>query len=81
MESINFEVITRGTLIVYYGNKKAIIRGEATFDPFVFYAWIDSFTHWENPYEEIPVSKKEKEEIIDYIVSYSQNQKVKVIFE
>jgi len=81
MGNIDFAIMTRGTMIVYYGNKKAIIQGEATFEPLIFYAWSVSFTHWESPYENIPITEDEKKEIIDYIVLHSQNQKVKVVFE
>jgi hypothetical protein len=76
---IEFRIITRGTMLVYYGDKTAIIQGEATFEPLMFYAWIDSFTHWESPYENSPITEEEKREIIDYIVSHSQ--KIKVIFD
>ena len=80
--NIEFKIITRGTMIVYYGNKKAIIQGEGIYEPLHFWAWRNSFTHWESPYENIRITEKEKEEIIEYITKASKEEnQVKVIFD
>jgi hypothetical protein len=80
--NVEFRIINRGTMIVYYGDKKAIIQGEGTYYPLIFYVWTKSFVKWESPYENIPITDKEKEEIINYIILHSEElYKIKVIFE
>ena len=79
---IEFKIITRGTMIVYYGDKKVIIHGEIIYKPLYFWAWKNSFIYWESPYENIRITEKEKEEIIEYVTKASQEEnQTKIIFD
>lgn len=62
-----FRVISRGTMLVEYGEKSLMIPGELTFEPPVFYAEMNSIKYWEPPFENESVSENEKNEIIDFI--------------
>jgi len=79
--NIEFKIVTKGTMIVYCEGKKVIIQGEAAYEPLRFYAWKNSFTHWESPYENIRITEKEKKEIIEYVTKVSQNENhIQVMF-
>jgi hypothetical protein len=71
---IRFSIISRGTMIVNYGEKTIKIQGELTFTPPVFYANIKSIIKWEKPFESISIKVNEKKEIIEYITSVSEKQ-------
>ena len=81
MKNIEFTITNRSTMIVYYGDKKAIIPGESAYEPTRFYAQIDSLSHWESPNENITVGEEEKQEIVNYITNNSESlYNFKVIF-
>jgi|GEM_PF-2520686 hypothetical protein len=81
MKEIEFTVINRSTMNVYYYDKKAVIQGEAAYEPTRFYAWMDSLTYWESPYENIIVSDDEKQKIMTYITNNCEMlYNIKVIF-
>lgn len=78
---IEFSIISRGTMLVYYNNKKLKISGELTFSPLVFYASIDSIKVGDANQDDY-ISQKEKEDIISFISNESQKEGMtKVVFE
>lgn len=76
---IKFEIISRGSLRIYFGEKVATISGELTFEPPVFYAHLNSINNWESPYEKELIKKNELKEIVAFL-TYSKN-KTKIVFE
>ena len=79
---IEYTILTRGEMLVFYKNKTAIIQGEGIYEPPMFYAWVSSFNHWESPYKNIPITDEEKKEIIDFITNESCKEgKTKIVFD
>ncbi len=78
--NIEFSIISRGCMLVKYGDRQAKISGELTFTP-VFYADIKSIKNWEPPYENIPVTEEEKAEIIKRITEETKDKKLKIYFD
>jgi hypothetical protein len=76
---IEFDIITRGSMIVRYGDKTATIYGELIFEPPTFYAEINSIKKWDKPFDSKEISDAEKKEIIEFISSNSNT--TKIIFE
>ena len=76
---IDFEIKTRGSLVITYGDKKATISGELVFDPPTFYADIQSIQNWDNPANNVAITQFEKQSIIDYLTS--NNKGTKIVFE
>lgn len=70
----------RSTIWVEINGKIVKIEGELTTTP-AFYAEANSIKNWEFPFENILISSKEKEEIIQKIEEYSKKTKVKIIFD
>jgi hypothetical protein len=80
--NISFSIISRGIVLVQYGNKEVRITGELTFEPPVFYADIHSITKWESPFEEVLISENEKREIIYSLTNESSKKgQTKIIFD
>ncbi|MFY9307570.1 MAG: Imm74 family immunity protein [Bacteroidia bacterium] len=76
---INFEIKSRGSMLISYGNRNALISGELTFEPPVFYADLNSFKNWNPPFDNETISEDEKKKIINYIMSI--NSPTKIVFE
>jgi hypothetical protein len=76
---ISFKIISRGSLQIHYGSKTAIISGELTFSPSVFYADLSSLSFWQPPHEKEMISPTE----INYIVLFltDQSEGTKIVFD
>lgn len=79
MIEIEFEIKTRGSMLVRYGKKSTVIYGELVFDPPTFYADINSIKNWNEPNENEVITEFEKEKIIEFISTNSNS--TKIIFE
>ncbi|MCU0433091.1 MAG: hypothetical protein MUC87_06525 [Bacteroidia bacterium] len=77
--NISFEIISKGSLLVHYHNKTALISGELVFSPPVFYADLSSLIYWQPPYEMDAISQSEKSDIISFLIS--QNTGTKIVFD
>jgi hypothetical protein len=60
---INFEIKSRGSMLISYGNRNALISGELTFEPPVFYADLNSFKNWNPPFDNETISEDEKKKL------------------
>jgi hypothetical protein len=76
---INFEIKSKGSLKIYFGEKVATISGELTFEPPVFYADLNSFNNWESPFENEVIEENQKNELVTFIIN--SNCSTKIIFE
>lgn len=76
---IEYKIISRGSVLITYENKNAVIYGELTFEPPVFYVDPNSFNTWEPPFKNEKISENEKIRIIQFLKS-SKNS-TKFIFE
>jgi hypothetical protein len=50
--NVKFEVVSRGSIRIYLGNKMLVAEGELTFHPPVFYVDSASMKFWEAPVKE-----------------------------
>ncbi|POY40757.1 hypothetical protein C3L50_04475 [Flavobacterium alvei] len=64
---IEYKIISKGSLLIKYGNRKTIIHGELTFEPSVFYIDLNSFKNWDSPFENKKISENEKIEITQFL--------------
>lgn len=76
---IKFEIISRGSMRIYFGERVATISGELTFEPPVFYADLSSFKNWDSPNEEEKIKQEEIKEIINFISN--SDSPTKIVFE
>jgi hypothetical protein len=76
---IEYKIISKGSMLLSYGNKKTIIYGELTFEPSVFYVDLNSFKNWMPPFENIDISEKEIMEITQFLKK--EKTSTKFIFE
>ncbi|UWY27741.1 hypothetical protein N4T20_18695 [Flavobacterium sp. TR2] len=78
---ITYSIISRGHLIINYGDMSVTITGELILDPPTFYADIIALKAWEVPnYQEI--TEEEKKDMIDYITNRSFDEiGTKIIFD
>lgn len=76
---IKYKITSRSSMIITFNDKKAIVYGELTFEPSVFYVDLNSFKNWEPPFENEKISENEKIEITQYLKN-SKNS-TKFIFE
>jgi hypothetical protein len=76
---IKFEIKSRGSMRIQYGKRVAMISGELTFEPPVFYADLTSLKNWEPPFENESVKDEQKKEIITVIERSSSP--TKIVFE
>ena len=79
LDGINSGIKSRGSMYVQYGEHSALISGELTFEPPVFYAELQSFKNWNPPYENEQITESEKNEIISYLLN--ANSPTKIVFE
>lgn len=71
---------TRSYILVEFDYRTVKIAGELTITP-AFYAEINSIKNWEKPYDNIPVTEAEKQEIIRRVNEENKTNEVKIIFE
>ena len=64
---IKCTIISRGTILIEYKEKKIKALGELTFDPPVFYLYKDSLKNYESPFDDVEISNIDKEEIFEFI--------------
>jgi hypothetical protein len=76
---IDFEIKSRGSILINYGEKSTLISGELTFQPPVFYADLKSFKNWNSPFENEKIDEEQKNEIVNFITS--QKNPTKIIFD
>jgi len=76
---IEFEIKSKGTMLVKYGIKSATIQGELVFEPPTFYADSNSLKNWNPPFENEKIENYQKTEIMDFISNHSFH--TKIIFE
>jgi hypothetical protein len=76
---LKYKILSPSKLEIVFNDKKAMANGELTVTR-VFYADINSLVNWEAP-NKIPVTEKEKKEIIEFITNDSSTKKVKVLFD
>lgn len=70
---------TRSYIKVDLDDKTVKIQGEMIIGGFV--ADKDTIKNWEPPYEHIPISEEEKEDIIKRVIEYTKNSHFVVEFE
>ena len=70
---------TRSYILVEYDHRTARITGELTIKP-EFYANVNSMRYWEPPYDNIEITKAEKEYMINKI-KQQNNPDFQIIFE
>lgn len=58
--NINYSIISRGAVLVEYGNKAVKVSRELTFSPQVFYADLSSLKKWEPPFDNELLTEIEK---------------------
>lgn len=73
---INFEIKSKGSLRIYFGEKVATISGELTFEPPVFYADLNSFNNWESPFELEIITENELKEIVAFLTNSKSTTKI-----
>ena len=76
---IQFEIISRGTMQIKYGIRNAIVSGELTFQPPVFYADLNSLMNWETPYQNEKITEEDKNKIIRFLSNLETG--TKIVFE
>lgn len=70
---------TRSYINVELDGKTVKIEGEMLIGGFVAYK--DTIKNWETPYEQIPITDEEKEDIIKRVIDYTKNSHFVVEFE
>ena len=73
---IDFEIKSRGSMLIKYGERVVLISGELTFESSIFYADLNSFKNWEPPFEEEEIKMEQKNEIVDYISNSESSTKI-----
>jgi hypothetical protein len=73
---INFEIKSKGSLRIYFGEKVAIISGELTFEPPVFYADLNSFNNWGSTFENEVIEENQKNEMVTFIINSDCSKKI-----
>lgn len=82
MSKINYEIKTRGAVLVHYNDKQLCLSGELVFEPPAFYADKDSILEWEPPFYNEEITNEEKIEIINFIAEDSKaDGKMVIIFD
>lgn len=76
---IKFEIVSRGAMRIHYGKRVAMIAGELTFEPPVFYADMVSFKNWEPPYEHETITENQIDEMVEFLINSGSS--TKILFE
>jgi hypothetical protein len=76
MTEIKFEIKTRGSMLVCYGDRTVTIYGELAFSPSAFYADKSSIKNWNIPYDTEEITETEKKEIMEYVQVNSIGTKI-----
>lgn len=78
---ITYSIISKGYLIINYGDMSVTITGELILDPPTFYADLIALNVWDTPnYKKM--TEEEKKDIIDYITDRSFDEiGTKIIFD
>lgn len=66
-------------MLIKYGKRTALLSGELTFEPAVFYAQLNSFSNWEPPFDEEKIDDAQKKEIVGYLSTLCSS--TKIVFE
>lgn len=70
----------RSYIIVEVGENELKINGELTTTP-MFYAEKESIKYWKTPKGLVPISEKEKDQLILQIIAETKNAKVPILFD
>lgn len=71
---------TRSYVTVYLEDRSIVIQGELTLTP-AFYANKNSISKWNEPYQNIVITDKEKDELVQKIIQFTDNLEIKILFE
>jgi hypothetical protein len=78
---IAHEIKSRGTIVIYYGDRKITCTGELTFEPPAFYCDFKSIKFWDPPHHDSEVQKNEIDEIVREISIQNASESTKVYFD
>ena len=68
---ISYSIISRGSMVISFGNRNVTVSGELVFNPPKFYADLNALIFWDSPNENEKIPELSKKVIIEYIIKDS----------